>query len=387
MAARIALALLVSAVLASIAPSSAEEATAASRAQEAPRAELTADEIIARCVEARGGLAKLRAIDTLVYSRGLYREADWEGNGQAFMAFARPYFKVVGNPESPGGFMEGYDGAAWEWFADPGIVIRTVGAAAGASRRGTDFEGSLVDYRAKGSTVELGPMEEIDGRPAHRLRLTTMDGFARDYLIDAATYLIVAERRVAPFHAYGEAVTSETRVGDYRPVAGVLFAHSYVQTDIESGAMLSRMQWRSIEGDRDLPPRWFSPPQFERTPVQRFLENLYGERTDPAAVLWTYEEFRRAHPDVDTRAGVELIGYQMLKMGEVAQATALLEANLRDHPDSADAAFGLARAYRAGGDLAAARRQLEAALRLDPDHRRARRELEALREDAGLGGG
>lgn len=33
---------------------------------------------------------------------------------------------MVGNPEDPVRIMEDYDGAAWEWFAEPGFVIRTV---------------------------------------------------------------------------------------------------------------------------------------------------------------------------------------------------------------------------------------------------------------------
>lgn len=336
------------------------------------------DEVIDMYVEARGGLARLRAIETLVYSGGVYHEGDYTGSGDAFMAFERPYLRVVGNPERPGGFMEGYDGSSWEWFADPGVVLRTVGAASGAARRGADFEGSMVDYRSKGSTASLGPAEEIGGRPAYRVRLTTRDGFARDYFIDRETHLVVAERRTAPIHAFGEEVTSETRVDDYRPVAGVLFAHHYAETEIATGRLLSEMRWGAVEANRELPAAWFSPPVFERSLLQRFVEQLYAERTDAAAVMWSYAEFRRHHPEVETDDAVSFVGYQILKMGEVAQAVELLEANAADHPRSAGAAFALGRAYRAANDTAAARRALERALLLDPDHRRAARELAAL---------
>jgi hypothetical protein len=143
-----------------------------------------------------------------------------------------------------GGYMEGYDGAAWEWLGDLGIVVRTVGHAAGATRRGADFEGRLVDWREKGSTVTLhsGESVEFDGRPTDWITVTTRDDFARDYFIDRESHLIVAERRTAPFHAFGEQVVSETRIGDYRPVAGVLFAHRYVATEIGTGRELSSMQ-------------------------------------------------------------------------------------------------------------------------------------------------
>lgn len=342
---------------------------------------LTVDEIVARHIEARGGYGRLMALRTLVYSEGLYSEADYEGSGNAMMAFARPYHRVVGNPADPGGYMEGYDGAAWEWFADPGIVVRTVGAAAGAMRRGSDIEGVLADYRAKGSTIKLEEPEKIDGRPAYRLVLTLRDGFVREYFLDQESFLVVAERRSAPFHAFGEPVTSETRIGDWRPASasdGVLFAHSYVQTEIATGKELSRMQWRKIEANRDLPRSWFSPPEFERTALQTFLEQLFGERADKEAVLWSYDRFRKTHPDVDTRAGVEAVGYQMLKMGDHEAAIALLEENARAYPDSSSSAFGLGRAYASAGRSARALKEFERALKLDPENRRATRSLADL---------
>jgi hypothetical protein len=346
---------------------------------------LSVDEVLARHAAARGGYERIKAIETVVYSRGLYQEGDYTGSGDAMMAVSRPYHRVVGNPEDRGafmgGYMEGYDGAAWEWFGDPGIVVRTVGAAAGAMRRGADVEGPLIDHREKGSTIELGEPADIGGRPAHRLIVTLRDGFRREYFVDQETFLVTAERRVAPFHAFGDPITSETRIGDYRPVGGVLFAHSYVQTEIATGNEMNRMQWGKIEIDRELPMWWFSPPRFERTEFQSLLEKLFGERADEQAVMWSYHDFRRAHPDFDTRAGIELVGYQILKMGDVESAVALLEANAEAYPSSSTSAFGLGRAYDTAGDGARARAEYERALRLDPENGRARKALEALEHD------
>lgn len=87
---------------------------------------------------------------------------------------------------------------------------------------------------------------------------------------------------------------------------------------------------------------------------------------------------RRAHPDVDTRAGMEVIGFQMLKMGDHAGAIALLRLNATDYPQSSTSAFGLGRAYQTAGDSSAARRE-QRALRLDPGNKRAADELAELR--------
>jgi Tetratricopeptide repeat len=337
------------------------------------------DEIVRRYIEARGGLERIRAIQTVVYSGGTYSESEYTGSGDAFMAFRRPYFRVVGDPSNPATtFTEGYDGAAWEWYGGVGVVVRTVGAAAGAARRGADFEGALVGYRDKGATLVLGDPATIDGRPAYRLTLTTRDGFACEYFLDAESYLIVAERRTAKVHAFGDEVKSEARVGDYRPVAGVLFPFRFRETEIASGKVLNQMQWGKVEANRELPASWFEPPRFERTPLQHLLENLYGERTDREAVLWSYAEFRRAHPEIETAEGVEFIGYQMLKMSDTASAVALLENNAADYPERPSGAFGLGRAYQAAGDTAKARGEYERALALDPEHHRSARALADL---------
>lgn len=327
------------------------------------------DSIVARHVEARGGIDAIRAIRTLEYSHGRYREGDFVGSGNARMAFRRPYYRVVGNPDDLTGFMEGFDGGAWEWHPSPGIVVRTVGPASGATRRGADFEGRLIDYRAKGSTVTLAGVERIDDRPAYRLLLTTRDGFRREYFVDAETWLIVAERYAAPVHAFGEEVSSETRIGDYRRVAGVLFPHRYRETELGTGRMLNEMQWGSVRANVALPESHFSPPTVEKTPLQKMLESLFASRTDVEATLWAYDAFRRGYPNVATREGVEMVGYQMLKMGDALDtAIRLLERNADDHPGSASAAFSLGRALETAGFPGSAAIAYRRALSLDPAH-------------------
>jgi tetratricopeptide (TPR) repeat protein len=99
---------------------------------------------------------------------------------------------------------------------------------------------------------------------------------------------------------------------------------------------------------------------------------------DPSAVLWSYRDFRNAHPDVDTHAASEVAGYQILKANQTRSAIALVERNAADYPDSATSAFGLGRAYKAAGELAAARAQFERAVKLDPNDARARDALANL---------
>jgi tetratricopeptide repeat protein len=349
----------------------------ATKAQAAERL-LGADEVVGRYVDARGGAKAISQIRTLIY-RGIYHEGKYV-SPHASMAKMRPFYKLVGDPEQLGtDFAEGYDGSAWEYYGDPGIVVRTVGAAAAAARHGLWIEGPLVDYREKGSTIEVRGIEKIGGREAYWLRIRMRDGFEEDEFIDRETWMPTASRKVAPVHAFGRAVASETRFDDFRPVAGVLFPFAEREVEIATGRVMNEMQWREIVANRDLDPTVFSPPSIQRTPLQSLLDHLYLERSDRAGVIWSYSEFRRAHPDIATDSGIQAIGYQIVKMGEVGSAIALLEADTSDYPTSSGAFFGLGRAYRTAGRLAQARQAFEKALALDSGNERARGALAEMK--------
>lgn len=339
---------------------------------------ISVDEIVVRHIQALGGQAKLDAIQSVI-TRGEYREGTFAIPG-AFMARMRPYYKTICDPRGKiGGVCEGYDGSAWEWYEDPGVVIRTVGAAAAASRHGTELFDSLVDYKLQGTKIELIGSELFDGKPAYHLQVTLIDGFEKHLFVDQQSFLIVGDRRAAPIHAFGEPVRSENRIGDCRQVNGVLFAFLIVEVEISTGKELNRFTTQSIEVNAKLDTSFFAPPQYARTPLQRFLEQLYAERTDPVSVMFTYRQFRAANPTLDTREGIEFIGYQMAKMSDLNSAVELLKANAADYPKSASAQYGLGRAYKAAGDLENARAAFHKALQIDPNFQKAADGMNALR--------
>jgi hypothetical protein len=337
----------------------------------------SAEEIAARYVRARGGEEALRGLHSVVY-RGVYREGE-HVSPHAAMALMRPYYKLVGDPERPDpDFAEGYDGSAWEYYGEPGIVLRTVGAASAASRHGLAIDGPLAFFAEKGfSAVVEGP-DRVGDRGAYRVRVRMPDGFEEDELVDEESGLLVASRKVAPVHAFGKSVASETRFSDYRPVDGILFPFRIREVEIATGRVMNEMTWTSITVNAPLDPSVFSPPSFERTPLQKLLDRLFLEREDVEAVMWSYRDFRRAYPGVDSDFGIQAIGYQILKMGDRESAVALLEDNAAAHPKSSGAAFGLGRAYAASGRPEEARRAFQNAIALDPENRRAREALDAL---------
>jgi hypothetical protein len=339
---------------------------------------ISVDEIVQRHVQALGGRDQIGAVQTSI-AHGEYREGTLV-IPDAYVAKMRPYYRTICDPrEKLGDVCEGYDGSAWEWYADPGVVLRVVGPAAAATRHGTEFIDSLVDYNSRGTRVELVGMDIFGGRRVYKLHVALADGFEKDLFVDQQSFLIVGDRRSAPIHAFGEPVRSENRIGDYRPVNGVLFPFSFVEVEIGNGKELNRLTIQSITINPNLEPAFFSPPQYSRTPLQQFLEQLFMERTDPVSVICTYREFRAANSALDTREGVEFIGYQMAKMGDYKGAIELLKANAADYPQSASAEYGLGRAYKAAGDLQNARTAFRRALQIDPTFKKASDGLNALR--------
>lgn len=339
---------------------------------------ISVDEIVDRHIQALGGRQKLDAVRSVV-TRGEYREGSF-AIPDAFMARMRPYYKTICDPrEKLGDVCEGYDGSAWEWYKDPGVVLRTVGAAAAAARHGTELIDSLVDDKSRGTKIELVGAEVFDGKAVYNLHVTLADGFEKHLLVGRQSFLIVGDRRAAPIHAFGEAVRSENRIGDYRLVEGVLFSFLVVEVDISTGKELNRFTTQSIAINGELDPSFFAPPQYSRTPLQQFLEQIYLERTDPVSVMFTYRQFRAANPALDTRDGVEFIGYQMVKMSDFNDAIELLKANAADYPQSASAQYSLGRACKAAGNVKNARAAFLRALQIDPTFKKAADGLNALR--------
>ncbi|HYL20376.1 MAG TPA: tetratricopeptide repeat protein [Gemmatimonadales bacterium] len=336
----------------------------------------SADEIVAHYVEAIGGRARVSAVHSLLV-RGTYTESGMTMNG-AVLVKMRPWYKLVGDPGTTADFSEGYDGSAWEYYRDPGIVLRTVGPAFAASRHGAAIMGPLVDAESQGSTITVMGVATVGDRDAYQLRVRMLDGFEEDEFVDTTTWLLIAARKVAPIHAYGTGIASETRWTDYRPVQGVLFAFHSEEVALATGKVLNAFQTTAIEVNRVFDPAVFSPPVFPHTPLQAFLEQLFAEREDVQAVSWSDHDFRHAYPDVDADDGVQVIGYQMVKMGDTAAAIFLLERNAKAYPRSSGAAFGLGRAYQTAGRVTDARAEFARALALDPANERAKTALESL---------
>jgi tetratricopeptide (TPR) repeat protein len=312
---------------------------------------------------------------------GWYHEGDLHLD-HTYVAQMRPFYRVIGSPAHElDDIHEGYDGSAWEYYPDPGIVVRTVGQAARATRHSALFDDVLVDYAQHGIQLQYGGEQTYYGKPVYVIHTKRADGFEEDVFLDRDTYMIDGRAQVVPMHAYGQRYQTHDVYGDYRPEGGVMFAHSDKEIDAGTGKVLDEGGDYRIDINVNLPLSQFAPPQWNRTPLQQMIQRMYDERDEAVPVMATYRDFEAL---VDKKApatgdAVDFTGYQILKMGHPDVAVALLQQNVADHPKSARAHFGLGRALQASGDVAGAKAEYAKALAIDPNYLRARTALDQLK--------
>jgi hypothetical protein len=87
-----------------------------------------------------------------------------------------------------------------------------------------EIDGALVDWKAKGSTVEYLGTEDVDGTLAHKLKVVRKNGDVNYVYLDPDFFLEI--RIVTQRMENGAQVENETDFGDYEKINGVFFPFS-----------------------------------------------------------------------------------------------------------------------------------------------------------------
>jgi len=189
----------------------------------------TADELINKNIAAHGGLEKIKAVKTMkLTGKVLVDGVDIP----CTLQLKRPNL-VYGEAAIQGmKLMLGYDGQT-AWQVDPSSGSMEPQPSVDEDARHIiemgDFEGPLVDYKAKGNSVELVGKEEFEATPVYKLKVTEKDGSVKYVYLDAATYLELKTTTRRKSDSGGS--EEETTFSDYKPVGGLLMAHS-IETKI-----------------------------------------------------------------------------------------------------------------------------------------------------------
>lgn len=223
----------------------------------------TADELIAKNIEARGGLERIKAIKTMRVTGKI------KGFGGRVMAMgeenARPDLVRVTITVQGMTAIQAYDGTTG-WQVEPFGGKKDPELMGEDSLRDllldADFDGPLVDYKEKGSTVEYLGHDLVDGDDALRLKVTLKNGdIIYDYL-DPNTFIEI--RREIQQFIRGSVREREESLGSYKPVAGVMFPFAIAAgprnvPDAQTTAV------QKIEVNVNIDPADFALPESLRT--------------------------------------------------------------------------------------------------------------------------
>ena len=190
----------------------------------------TVDELVAKNIEAKGGASALHDLESLRLSGKMLVQ-----EGQIQLA----YLQIKKRPDevrteaSLQGMtqIEAYDGKEG-WRISPFFGRKDPERMSADDVKSlvedAEIDGPLVDWQAKGNAVEYLGTEDVDGTPAHKLKVTRKNGDVSFVYLDPDHFLEI--RVLTQRTRYGAYEEVETDLGDYEKVGNV-----FVPTSIEFG--------------------------------------------------------------------------------------------------------------------------------------------------------
>jgi outer membrane lipoprotein-sorting protein len=190
----------------------------------------TLDEVLAKHYQAMGGLDKIKALNsmritgTMAVGPGMEAPFTMERKRPGK---SRVEFTIQGMTG-----IQAFDGEkTWSVMPFMGKKDPEVGSEEDnkTAQDDADFDGTLVDWKAKGHTVELVGKESVEGADTYKLKVTKKNGNVEYSYLDAETYLLVKQE--GKVKRRGTELDGETTFSDYKDVDGYMQPFS-----MESGA-------------------------------------------------------------------------------------------------------------------------------------------------------
>jgi hypothetical protein len=271
---------------------------AAGDARPASAPQLTAEQIVERNINARGGQAAWQRIRSLTMSGQLdagRERVDGGRIGLLASPHARAEMKAMlrkaaqGKGEESAGkvvqlpfrmdlqrpgksrveisfkgdtAVQVYDGSQG-WKLRPFIGRHEVEAftadEARLAAQQQELDGPLIDHAAKGTQVALEGVERLDGRNAYKLKLIVKDGEVRHLWVDAQSFLDVRFDG-EPRRFDGRMRTVSTYFHDYKPVNGVMLPY-LLETVVDGAKTTQRIVIEKIALNPPLEDARFARPE------------------------------------------------------------------------------------------------------------------------------
>lgn len=183
---------------------------------------ITLEEILAKNLEARGGLSKLKAINTYSVD-GTMTMA--QGMDLSFtQAMKRPMKYRMDMSFQGMSIVTAFDGTT-AWSKNPMAGNKVEKAPESEVKRmaeQADLDGVLVNSKDKGYKLELVGPEDIDGSTAYKIKVTDKDNEVSHLYIDAITWLEVMWSK--NISMMGQEADVDILFSNYQAVGGVQMA-------------------------------------------------------------------------------------------------------------------------------------------------------------------
>lgn len=226
---------------------------------------VTVDELIAKNVKARGGMEKIRAVQSLRVSGKLFAG---DGGFSLEIAYAQMIKRpgMIRQEYSMQGLtsVSAYDGGVgWQIQPFGGRLDPEKMSADDAKglKLLADLDGPLVDYAAKGNQVEYLGTEDVDGTDAHKLKVTLKDGDIVYVYLDPDYFLQI--RMIIQSRIRGAEYMEELDLGNYEQVNGVMLPFS-IESGPKGQAKNTKLKIEKAEINLALDPKLF---RFPATPA------------------------------------------------------------------------------------------------------------------------
>jgi outer membrane lipoprotein-sorting protein len=225
----------------------------------------TADDVIAKFVAARGGLEKIKAIQSLDMTiKANEQGVEFPGK----LEWKRPDRMRIEMTIQGKTMVQAYDGkTAWAVMPFLGSPDPQVMAADDAKDviEQADMDGPLVDYKAKGNAVELVGKDDVDGAPAWKLKLTLKNGDVSYVYIDTETGLNVKE--TSKRKQQGSEIEIDSYLTNFKPVEGVLFPFA-IENKVQ-GKSMGQFTIDSVKANVPFDDKMFVMPAAAPKPAEK----------------------------------------------------------------------------------------------------------------------
>ncbi len=219
----------------------------------------TLDEIVAKNIEARGGLTKIKAIQSARMTGTMTMGQGMEA--AMVLEFKRP--RMIRQEFTIQGMtgVTAYDGKnGWQIMPFMGKKDPEPMSADDLKEMEdqSDIEGDLVDWKEKGSKVELLGKDKVEGTDAWKLRVTLKDGTVKTIWLDTDSSLEIREESKRKIQ--GNDVDVVTTLGDYKEVGGLMVPFS-ITAQPKGGTGSQTISIKTVEFNVPVDSADFKMPQ------------------------------------------------------------------------------------------------------------------------------